>query len=142
MSKAKNKTQATTASADDYLAAIDDDKRRTQCETVSQLMGRITKRPATMWGPSIVGFGKYHYKYDSGREGDFLLTGFANRKQALTLYIMGGFDGYDDLMVQLGPHKTGKSCLYIKDLDAIDLKVLGQLVRKSVAYLRKTYPTE
>ena len=142
MSKAKNKTQATTASAADYLAAIADDKRRAQCETVSELMGRITKRPATMWGPSIVGFGKYHYKYDSGREGDFLLTGFANRKQALTLYIMGGFDGYEDLMGKLGPHKTGKSCLYIKDLDAIDLKVLGQLVRKSVAYLRKTYPTD
>lgn len=89
-----------------------------------------------------MGFGKYHYTYDSGREGDFLLTGFANRKQALTLYIMGGFDGYDELMTKLGPHKTGKSCLYIKDLHAIDLKVLGQLVRKSVAYLRKTYPTE
>lgn len=142
MSKAKNKTQATEAPVAAYLAAIDDDKRRAQCEAVSELMGRITKRPATMWGPSIVGFGKYHYKYDSGREGDFLLTGFANRKQALTLYIMGGFDGYDDLMAKLGPHKTGKSCLYIKDLDAIDLKVLGQLIRKSVAYLRKTYPTE
>ncbi|MEO0616847.1 MAG: DUF1801 domain-containing protein [Pseudomonadota bacterium] len=142
MSKANNKTQATTVPVADYLAAIDDDKRRAQCETVSELMGRITKRPATLWGTSIVGFGKYHYKYDSGREGDFLLTGFANRKQALTLYIMGGFDGYDELMAKLGPHKTGKSCLYIKDLDAIDLKVLGQLVRKSVAYLRKTYPTD
>lgn len=142
MSKAKNKTQATDVPVADYLAAIDDDKRRAQCETVCDLMQRITRRPATMWGPSIVGFGKYHYKYDSGREGDFLLTGFSNRKTSLTLYILAGFAEYDELLARLGPHKTGKSCLYIKDLDAIDLKVLGQLIRKSVAYLRKTYETE
>lgn len=142
MSKANNKTQPTDASVADYLAAIGDDDRRRQCQLVCDLMAEVTRRPPRLWGPSIVGFGTYHYKYDSGREGTHLITGFANRKQALTLYIMGGFAGYDDLMAKLGPHKTGKSCLYIKDLDAIDLKVLRQLVRKSVAWMRKTYPTD
>ncbi len=142
MTKAKNKTQPTDASVSRYLAAIEDDDRRRQCQTVCDLMGEITRRPPKLWGTSIVGFGAYHYKYDSGREGSHLITGFANRKQSLTLYIMGGFAEFDDLMARLGPHKTGKSCLYIKDLDAIDMKVLRQLVRKSVAYMRKTYPTE
>ncbi len=109
---------------------------------VADRLGEITRRPPRLWGTSIVGFGTYHYKYDSGREGSHLITGFANRKQSLTLYIMGGFAEFDDLMARLGPHKTGKSCLYIKDLDDIDMKVLRQLVRKSVAYMRKTYPTE
>ncbi len=142
MSKSKNKTQPTDASVENYLAAIEDDDRRRQCQAVCDLMADVTRRPPRLWGTAIVGFGTYHYKYESGREGEFMITGFANRKQSLTLYIMGGFSEYDDLMARLGPHKTGKSCLYVKNLDDIDMKVLRQLVRKSVAYMRKTYPTD
>lgn len=142
MSKAENKTQPTDASVADYIAAIDDADRRRQCQAVCDLMQAVTRRPPRLWGSSIVGFGTYHYRYDSGREGSHLITGFANRKQSLTLYIMAGFEGCEDLMARLGPHKTGRSCLYIKDLDAIDMKVLRQLVRKSVAHMRRTYPTD
>ena len=142
MTAAKNKTQPTDASVAEYLAAIEDPDRRRQCQAVCDLMADVTRRPPRLWGTSIVGFGTYHYKYDSGREGSHLVTGFANRKQALTLYIMPGFSRYASLLKKLGKHKTGKSCLYIKDLDAIDMKVLRQLVRKSVAYMRRTYPTD
>lgn len=92
-----------------------------------------------MWGPSIVGFGTYHYRYDSGREGDMLRVGFSPRKAALTLYIMAGFDRYEELMARLGKYKTGKSCLYIKRLADIDLAVLQELVKGSLAYLAEKY---
>ena len=95
-----------------------------------------------MWGSSIVGYGSYHYRYDSGREGDFMLTGFAPRKQALTLYIMPGFVQYDALLDKLGPHKTGKSCLYVKRLSDIHIPTLRTLIKRSVAHMRKTYPTQ
>lgn len=142
MATAKNKTQPSEASVADYLAAIADDKRRRQCQQVDEIMHAVTRRPAKMWGAQIVGYGTYHYKYETGREGEFMLTGFSSRKQDLTIYIMGGFDRHAALMKKLGPHKLGKSCLYIKDLDAIDLKTLKALVRASVAYMRKTYKTE
>jgi hypothetical protein len=93
-----------------------------------------------MWGDSIVGFGSYHYKYDTGREGDFFITGFSPRKQNLTIYIMPGFSSYDALMKKLGKHKTGKSCLYIKNLDDIDRNTLKELVCNSVDYMTKSYP--
>jgi hypothetical protein len=93
-----------------------------------------------MWGPSIVGYGKYHYRYESGREGDFFLTGFAPRKQALTIYVISGFKAHGALMKKLGKYKTGKSCLYVKRLDDIDRDVLTQLVQASVNYLREKYP--
>jgi hypothetical protein len=93
-----------------------------------------------MWGPSIVGFGSYHYVYASGREGDWPLTGFSPRKQDLTLYIMAGFDRYEALMAKLGKCRTGKSCLYIKRLADVDLRVLKQLVSESVKYMKRTYP--
>ncbi len=93
-----------------------------------------------MWGTSIVGFGTYHYKYASGREGDWMLTGFSPRKQALTLYIMAGFEKYQELMDQLGTFKTGKSCLYVKRLSDINLDVLEELVRESVRYMKTQYP--
>lgn len=92
-----------------------------------------------MWGSSIVGFGSYHYRYESGREGDWMLTGFSPRKQALTLYMMGGFQRHDELMNKLGKYKTGKSCLYVKKLEDIDLDVLRQLVAESVDYMRQSY---
>lgn len=91
-----------------------------------------------MWGTSIVGFGSYHYKYDSGREGDMPVTGFAPRKQSLTLYIMPGFDAYEDLLSKLGKHKTGKSCLYINKLADVDMDVLRELVKQSVEAMKET----
>ena len=94
-----------------------------------------------MWGSSIVGYGTYHYKYESGREGDFMLTGFSPRKQALTVYVLAGFDRFDSLMKKLGKHKTGKSCLYIKSLSDIDEKVLEQLIDASVKHMRDNYET-
>lgn len=91
-------------------------------------------------GGSIVGFGSYHYKYASGREGDAPITGFSPRKQALTLYIMGGFEQYDDLLAKLGKHTTGSSCLYVKRLSDVDLDVLRELVTKSVDHMKQMYP--
>ncbi len=101
-------------------------------------MREITGDEPAMWGPSMVGFGRYHYKYASGREGDWFVAGFSPRKQNLTLYIMSGFSGYDELMARLGKHTTGKSCLYIKRLEDVDLAVLEELIRRSVAHVRKT----
>ena len=92
-----------------------------------------------MWGTSIVGFGEYHYKYESGREGDFLITGFSPRKSAFTIYIMPGFARYEALMDKLGKHRTGKSCLYINRLDDVDLSVLEELVTRSVEYMTEKY---
>ena len=102
-------------------------------------MKQITKEEPIMWGPSIVGFGSYHYKYESGREGDMCITGFSPRKQNLTIYILPGFKRYSELMKKLGKHKTGSSCLYINKLEDVDLKVLKQLITESVKYMKKKY---
>lgn len=131
------KTQPTTASVDDFLNAIADQGRRRDCLTVARIMKNVTGAEPQMWGPSIVGFGSYHYKYDSGREGDWFLTGFAPRKQALTLYIMAGFSRYAALMKKLGKHKKGKSCLYVQKLADLDLAILRELIEQSVEHLRK-----
>ncbi len=104
-----------------------------------EIMKKVTKVEPKMWGTSIVGFGTYHYKYASGREGDWFLTGFSPRKQNLTLYTMSGFDEYDSLLKKLGKHATGKSCLYIKKLEDVDMKVLKELVTKSVKHMQKAY---
>ena len=101
-------------------------------------MKQVTKKKPRMWGNSIVGFGSYEYKYASGREGEWFLTGFAPRKQNLTLYIMDGFEGYDDLMSKLGKHKTGKSCLYIKKIEDVDLDTLKELVKQSTEHVAKS----
>jgi hypothetical protein len=102
-------------------------------------MKQVTRKKPKMWGPSIVGFGEYHYRYESGHEGDSFLAGFSPRKQNLTLYIMAGFTRYDGLMKKLGKYKTGKSCLYIKKLDDIDLSVLGELITLSVQHVAARY---
>lgn len=141
MSQAKNKTQPTDASVIEHINAIDNAARKRDCEKVVEIMRDESGCDPVMWG-SIVGFGNYHYKYESGREGDFMRVGFANRKNALTLYIMSGFDTYPDLMEQLGTFKTGKSCLYIKKLDDIDADVLRRLVRESLDYMTVTYGPE
>ncbi|MEL7312113.1 MAG: DUF1801 domain-containing protein [Pseudomonadota bacterium] len=142
MSRNQNKTVENDVPVSAYFKTIKDKKRAEQCRAVDELMRAVTRREPKMWGSSIVGYGKYHYRYDSGREGDFMLTGWSSRAKNLTLYIMGGFDDYDEILAKLGPHKTGKSCLYVTDLDKIDMKVLRSLIRKSVAYMRKTYKTE
>lgn len=98
-------------------------------------MQEVTGAEPRLWGSSIVGFGDYHYKYESGREGDWFVTGFSPRKQNLTLYIMAGFDNYDQLLSRLGKYKTGKSCLYINKLDDVDLDVLKELVAQSAAHM-------
>jgi len=133
------KTTPTEASVEAFLDAVEDDARREDCRTVLDLMQRVTGEPPQMWGASIIGFGSYHYVYESSREGDWFLTGFSPRKRSLTLYIMAGFSRYDELMERLGKHRTGKSCLYVNRLADIDLDVLEDLVRQSVAHMRKVH---
>jgi len=139
MAKAENKTKETEASVDTFLANIKDDQKKADCLVLKSMMSRITDSPAKMWGASLVGFGTYHYKYDSGREGDFMKVGFSPRAQNVTVYIIAGFDRYEALMSKLGKHKTGKSCLYIKKLDDIDLDVLEELVKESYNLMTEKY---
>ncbi len=138
---AENKTKPTKASVAAFINAIEDKARRTDVRKVANMMRQATGKRARMWGPSIVGYGTYHYKYESGREGDFMVTGFSSRKQALTVYIMPGFEKFAALMAKLGKYKTGKSCLYIKRLADVDEKVLERLINESVKYMRKHYET-
>ena len=127
------KTKPTTQTAHEFLtASVMDDARRADCFTLIELMKKATGCHPVMWGPSIVGFGKYHDRGASGREGDWMVTGFSPRKNDLTLYIMPGFDNYADLMQKLGKYKTGKSCLYLKRLADVDKKLLKQLITASV----------
>ncbi len=136
---AENKTKPHNASVPAFLKAVENERRRRDALTVNELMKRITGEKPTMWGPTMVGFGNYHYKYDSGHEGDYFLTGFSPRKANLVLYIMPGYGQFDDIMARLGKHKTGKCCLYINKLDDIDLDVLEELIEKSVAWMRNKY---
>mgnify|MGYP001244575010 CR=1 FL=1 len=134
---AELKTKPTDQSVEEFLNNIPDEKRRQECRTVAQLMQAATGAEPKMWGSSIVGFGSYHYRYASGRKGDWFLTGFSPRKQNLTLYIMPGFEHYDELMQKLGKYKTGKSCLYVKKLADIDLKMLETLINESIEHMLK-----
>ena len=134
---AELKTKRNKGDVDTFLNSVSDEKKRQDSFTVLELMRQVTGEEPEMWGDSIVGFGSYHYKYASGREGDWFVTGFSPRKQNLTLYIMSGFDEYDQLLVKLGKHSIGKSCLYIKKIEDVDLDVLKELVQKSVDYMRK-----
>ena len=136
------KTQKNDASVEAFLNTIADERKRKDSFTILELMKEITGEAPAMWGTSIVGFGSYHYKYASGREGDWMITGFSPRKQNLTLYIMGGFEQYDELLSQLGKHSTGKSCLYLKKLDDIHLDVLRELVQRSVKHMAKSNARE
>jgi hypothetical protein len=121
---AELKTKKTKASVSAFLKQIDDTQKRKDCKTVAKIMKEATGASPKMWGPSIVGFGDSHYKYESGREGDWFLTGFSPRKQNLTLYIMNGLAKHGTLLKKLGKHKTGKSCLYINRLEDVDLMLL------------------
>lgn len=136
---AEPKTRPTNASVQAFLKAVPDEARRKDCFTVLKIMKDATKAKPKMWGPSMVGFGDYTYKYVSGRELKWPLAAFSPRKQALTLYIMPGFERYRDLMAKLGKHKTGMCCLYIKRLEDIDLPTLKKLVAESVAHVKTSF---
>jgi hypothetical protein len=135
--KMKPNDQSVTA----FLDKLSDETRRAECYAVLGMMKRITRTEPKLWGSGLVGFGSYHYKYESGHEGDCFVTGFASRKTALTLYLTAGVDRYPKLLAKLGKHKAGKGCLYIKKLDDINLAVLEDLVSKSVEWTKATYPS-
>lgn len=133
------KTKENEGNVLDFLDSVDNEQRKEDCRELLKVFTEVTNETPKMWGTSIIGFGSYHYKYDSGREGDWFLTGFSPRKQNLTIYITAGFGEYDDIMKDLGKYKTGSSCLYVKKLSDIDLDKLKTLVEKSVAYMKKRY---
>ncbi|MDX1433346.1 MAG: DUF1801 domain-containing protein [Gammaproteobacteria bacterium] len=134
------KTRPTNASVSAFLGSLEDADKRRDARRLLALMREETGERAKMWGESIVGFGSYHYRYASGREGDWPITGFSPRKQNFAIYIMPGFTKYAALMARLGKFKTGKSCLYVKRLEDVSENVLRRLVRRSVADMRKLYP--
>jgi hypothetical protein len=137
---AENKTKQTKASVDKFINSIKEETEREDCYKIIKLMKSITKEEPKMWGPSIIGFGSYHYKYASGREGDMCITGFSPRKQNISLYLMGGFEKQKTQLKKLGKHKTGKGCLYIKTLNDVDVKILKEMIVQSVKEMKKLYP--
>jgi hypothetical protein len=136
---AELKTQRTGASVEDFLDSVPDERKRQDSFAIQELMRDVTGEEPAMWGPSIVGFGSYRYKYASGREGEWPLVGFSPRKRNLTLYIMSGFEDYDPLLAQLGKYKTGKSCLYINKLEDVNLATLRELVSQSAAHVAESH---
>lgn len=137
---AEAKTRANDGDVEAFLAAVENDKRREDCRAVMQMLARITGETPTMWGGSIIGFGTYDYEYESGRTGSWPRIGCSPRKQSLTLYIMPGFDRYEEIMAKLGKYKTGKSCLYVNRLEDVDLGVLEELAVESLGYMDEKYP--
>jgi hypothetical protein len=135
---AELKTKPTDQSVEGFLNKVPDEKKRQDSFAILDLMKQVTGEEPVMWGDSIVGFGRYHYRYASGREANWFITDFSPRKQNLTLYLMSGFDEYDELLENLGVHSTDKSCLYIKKLEDVDQDVLKELVGKSVAHMKAT----
>jgi hypothetical protein len=133
---AENKTKPTKISVPAFLDACADEAQRKDAKALARMMQEVTGKEPAMWGPSIVGFGSYHYTYESGREGDMLIVGFSPRKGANVLYGAIGFDGAEALLAKLGKHTTGKGCLYIKKLADVDMKVLETLVKRAVAAKR------
>ena len=139
MAKAQNKTVENDGSVAEFINSVADETKKTDCQKIDAMMQEISGHQPKMWGKSIVGYGNYHYKYDSGREGDFMKIGFSPRAQNLTLYIMPGFERYDEIMSRLGKHKTGKSCLYVKKLADVDEDVLKELLTESYGYMTEKY---
>lgn len=135
------KTKATEITPKAFIAAMEDGTRKSDAEKLLPWMEKVTGLKAKMWGPSIIGFGRYQYKYDSGHEGEMCLVGFSPRKANMVLYVLADYPGEEEKLSRLGPHKTGKSCLYLGSLEKIDLKVLEELVRESVTQMRKKFTT-
>ena len=137
---AENKTKQTNASVDMFINSLKDETEREDCYKIIKIMKSITKEEPKMWGPSIIGFGTYHYKYASGREGDMCIAGFSPRKQNLTIYLMPGFEIQQSQLKKLGKYKTSKVCLYIKSLKDVDVKILKEMISISVKETKKLYP--
>lgn len=137
---AETKTKPTPVSVADFLDAVENPVRRADGKTICALMTRITGEQPRMWGPSIIGFGSYHYKYDSGHEGTSCRLGFSPRKAELVLYVLTEDEGQAETLSRLGKHKTGKSCLYIKKLTDVDEDVLEELTRDALAYMNRKFP--
>ena len=135
----QRKTSQNEGDVNAFIDAVENPRRRADARQLLDLMQTVTGEPPKMWGPSIVGFGKYHYRYASGREGDSLVVGFSPRKQNLVIYIMPGFSDYGELLGKLGKFRTGRSCLYVNKLDDVDLQLLEQLVRESVEEMKRRY---
>lgn len=140
MAKSENKTKPTAMDVDAFVESVTDPQQKQDATQIIEIMGRLSGHPPKMWGPSIIGFGSYHYKYDSGREGDMCRIGFSPRKGQTVLYLLDGFAGYTELLGKLGKHKTGKSCLYVKRLSDVDTDVLEQLVTRSLSWMAEKYP--
>jgi hypothetical protein len=139
---AELKTKKTKASVAAFLNAVDDKKKRADCKVIAKMMREATGKRAKMWGSAIVGFDSYDYTYDSGRSGSWPVCGFSPRAQNISVYIMPGFSKFEKLLGRLGEFKTGKSCLYIKRLDDVDQKVLGNLITASVKEMRRMYQSK
>lgn len=134
-----NKTVETDASVENFINSVDKEQKRRDCWDLIAMMQKITGCQPKMWGSSMIGFGSYHYKYESGREGDMLVTGFSPRKAALALYVMPGFEAFEKQLEKLGSYKTGKSCLYLKNLDVVDRDVLHEIISTSVDIMKSRY---
>ena len=142
MPKAENKTTVTQVDPDAFIAAVEHPTRRADAEVLDQLFRRVTGFQPRMWAPTIIGYGQYHYRYATGREGDFLATGFSPRASNLSIYIMPDYQDYSEILGRLGKHKLGKSCLYVNKLADIDLAVLEELIRAGLSDLGKIWPVE
>lgn len=146
MTQAQNKTSETDVSVEQFIAGIEPEQRRADALVLLEIFGRVTGVAPVMWGSTIIGYGRYHYKYESGREGDFMRTGFSPRKANISIYLIGAYEDaagvglQDKLLAALGKHKMGKSCLYVNRLDQIDMNVLEQLVVNNWALMARKYP--
>jgi hypothetical protein len=139
---AEIKTKQTEVSVDDFIAGLENPQRREDAKTVRAMFERLTGEPAKMWGPTIIGFGSYHYKYESGHEGTMCRMGFSPRKAELVLYVLTGFAGQPELLARLGKHKTGKVCLYVKKLVDVDETVLEDIAARALADMNEKYPED
>jgi hypothetical protein len=142
MAKSENKTKAVDSDPIAFIDAVKDPDQRADAHAISALMSRLSGEPPTLWGPSIIGFGRYRYRYDSGREGEMCRIGFSPRVGQTVLYLLDGHGERSDQLARLGKHKTGKSCLYIKRLSDIDVGVLAEMIGGSLAYMACKYPDE
>lgn len=141
MAKAKLKTSQNDNSVKDFIASVENEQRRNDAKTLLKLFNRVTGMKPKMWGASIIGYGRYEYKYASGREGEFMMTGFSPRKANSTIYIMPGYQDLSEMLDRLGKHKTGKSCLYINKLSDVDPDVLEEIINFGLDYMRSKYKT-
>jgi hypothetical protein len=139
---AEAKTKPTEKTVDSFIATVEDDKVRADCYTIINLMEKVIGEKPKMWGPAIVGFGKYTYKYESGRSGEICMTGFSPRKANITLYVLAGFPGQAELLDKLGKHTSGKGCLYIKKLGDVNIDVLESLIKESIKFLKEKYSNQ